>query len=167
MYDLSGTIKSYVYNDNGNYVLAVGNFGIEKETAEIDFPATGKWHRYFVQDSVQFDVSTQSLALGPGEYRLYSTRKFAQPDIATENSTVETAGEFIDFYPNPASEQITIKGMKHQSHIEIYSITGKLMFKSVSDSDSKQVPLTDFQPGIYVLNVIQGSERISRKLMVK
>lgn len=166
-YDLSGTVMSYVYNDNGNFVLAVGNFGIEEEVAEIDFPATGKWHRYFVQDSVQFDVSSQSLTLAPGEYRLYSTRKFAQPDITTENSTLETASETINFYPNPASEQITINGLKQPSEINIYSITGKLIYKSVSKSNSKQIPLTEFQPGIYILNVIQGSERISKKLIVK
>jgi hypothetical protein len=147
--------------------LAVGNFGIEGEMAEIDFPATGKWHRYFAQDSVQLDDLTQSFTLAPGEYRLYSTRKFAQPDIATENSTVEATGESFNFYPNPASEKIIVNGMKHRSTIEIFSITGKLMYKSVSQSSSKQISLTDFQPGVYILNVIKGSERTSKKLVVK
>ncbi|MFW5822443.1 MAG: alpha-amylase family glycosyl hydrolase [Tangfeifania sp.] len=166
-YDLTGDVKWYTYFDQYN-VFAIGNFDIEEAEVNISFPDTGKWYEFFSQDSVVVTEPEHNFVLAPGEYRLYSTRKFAQPDIATENLTLEKARETISFYPNPATDRIVIEGLNSHSDITIYSITGKLVYRSRAfRGNSKQVRLENFKPGIYILNVIQEGKRVSKKLVVK
>jgi hypothetical protein len=167
-YNLNGTIKSYVYADENNYVLAVGNFGIQEEETELTFPTTGKWRRFFIEDSVQINNVVQSLALAPGEYRLYSTQKFVQPDISTENSAKKLQEGAIRIYPNPANDQVMLDGLNPGARIEIYSFTGKLMHQSISgNSPTHSINLKYFRTGLYMVSVFQSGERISKKLIVK
>ncbi|MGM0619528.1 MAG: alpha-amylase family glycosyl hydrolase [Bacteroidota bacterium] len=167
-YVLTGQIKWYVLKHENSYVLAVGNFGIQEEETELTFPTTGKWHRFFTNDSVQLDNVVQSVTLAPGEFRLYSTQKFIQPDISTENSAKKLLKEVIRIYPNPADDQFIINGLNVESRIEIYSLTGRLMYQSESgNSQSIQLNLKHFQPGLYIVSVFQNGERITQKLVVK
>jgi 1,4-alpha-glucan branching enzyme len=167
-HNLSGAVKSYVYTHNDNYVLALGNFGIQEEETEFTFPITGKWHRFFTEDSVQISNTVQSVTLAPSEYRLYSTQKFQHPEISTENSAKKLLKEAIRIYPNPADAQIMLDGLNAGARIEIYSITGKLMHQSEQENNqSVQLNLKHFQPGLYIVSVIQNGERKTRKLIVK
>ena len=166
-YDLNGAVKSYIFTDNGNHVLAVGNFGIGEEAAEISFPATGKWHRFFTKDSVQIENTIQLLTLAPGEYRLYSTQKFVQPDISTENAAKKFQKENISIYPNPAEDVVTVSSEKTISKIEIYSVTGKLMKQINNSGQQIEIPIGGYTSGIYFVHIFQGNNRITKKLVVK
>lgn len=167
VYDLAGDIKWYKYFDQYS-VFALGNFGIEEASADIAFPETGKWYEFFSQDSVLVNELENSFVLEPGEYRLYSTRKFAQPDITTENSAKKNADENPTVYPNPAKNHVIIEGLKPHSRINIYSFTGRLLYQSLTgNNNSVQIDVRKFQPGIYLVNVIQQNKRISKRLLVK
>ena len=137
-----------------NHVFAVGNFDIIQSTANVTFPKTGKWYEFFTRDSVEFYNTNQSIPLTPGEYRLYSTRKFDDPNVITLNeSEIEKTG-YIRVYPNPANREINILSENSIDEIKIYSVTGKLMIqkRGVFNNQTK-INIEGFSAGIYIVQI--------------
>ncbi len=71
----------------------------------------------------------------------------------------------IKVYPNPATEFFTIK-VEKPSTVEIYSLAGhKIAFYQVYSQ--KQIPCSEYRPGVYILRIISGSHSITRKIIIK
>ncbi len=166
-YSLTSAVKWYRLNNGDNHVLSVGNFDISEKTASVTFQKTGKWYEFFSRDSIEITTSNQNIPLAPGEYRLYSTRKFDDPQVVTENNAeIQNTGE-IRIYPNPASDEINIQAENAINEIRIYSITGKLMMQSkdVFRNETK-LNIGSFTPGLYLIQVNCEGSTFSRKIMV-
>ncbi len=158
-YDLTSAIKWYRLTSGSNHVFAVGNFDIVQKTANVTFPKTGKWYEFFTRDSVEINTTNQSIQLAPGEYRLYSTRKFDDPHVITENKTEVPENNEIRIYPNPARNEINISAPYNISEIQVFSISGKqvLVRKPISENSLK-LNIERFTPGIYLLKVFQNNQ---------
>jgi len=167
-YDLTSTIKWYRLTNGANHVFAVGNFGISQTNANVTFPETGTWFEFFTGDIIEINTLSQSIILKEGEYRLYSTRKFDYPSIATEISGIPNQKENISVYPNPATNKINIAAQNPISKIQIYSLTGKLMFQNNSDSGNiKTINIDGLVKGIYLLQIFQDKTISTKKITIK
>ncbi|MCE4566777.1 T9SS type A sorting domain-containing protein [Maribellus sp. CM-23] len=166
-YDLAGAVKWFILNSGENKVLAVGNFDIQVSTPTISFPKTGKWYEFFKGDSTEVTNQNRTLILQPGEYRLYSTRKFAEPHITTDVGDIQSSKYQLNVYPNPVQNTLFVSAEKWIDQVEIYSLTGKLMTRNTDRSKEKQLNVEDFSPGIYLLRVILDGEPVSRKIVVQ
>ncbi len=79
---------------------------------------------------------------------MYSTRKFNDPHITIETNAISTQIENIKVYPNPAFAEINISSNEPISGIQIYSVTGKLMFQDLEfHSNYLKVETGEFAPG--------------------
>jgi hypothetical protein len=155
-YDLTAAVKWYSLTNSGNHVFAMGNFDVQQRNASVTFPKTGKWYEFFTRDSVEISTTNQNIALAPGEYRLYSTQNFDDPDIITENKVELRKTSEINIYPNPAIGEINISAENEINEIRIYSTTGKLMVQKTKIFSNKfKVNITEFTPGIYLMQVFQ------------
>ncbi len=166
-YSLSNAIKWYSLSNNGNHVLAVGNFDVKLNTPTISFPQNGKWYEFFTGDSLNITSTNRTLILQPGEYRLYSTRKFAEPHITTDVDDIQSPEYQLNVYPNPVQSTLFVSAEKWIDQVEIYSLTGKLMSRNTDRSKEKQLSVEGFSPGIYLLRVILDGELVSRKIVVQ
>jgi len=167
-YSLTTAIKWYRYTNSGNHVLAMGNFDIQQNTANVTFPATGKWFEFFTGDSIEIANTTQAILLAPGEYRLYSTRKFDNPAVITKNKTeVSRSGE-ISIYPNPATTEINVATAGEINEVRIFSATGKLV-KEISSANSSllKISTVGFLPGVYFVQIINQANTVTRKVVVQ
>ncbi len=61
--------------------------------------------------------------------------------------------ETFIFYPNPASNYLTIENPNLQTRLIICNIIGELIFETVIDKNSLQIDLGNFLPGIYIIRV--------------
>jgi len=166
-YDLSSAIKWYRLTNAGNHVFAVGNFDIIQRTANVTFPKTGKWYEFFTRDSIEINAANQNIPFAPGEYRLYSTRKFDEPNVVTENKTEIREADEIQIYPNPASDEINISAKNKITEIRIYSAAGKLMIlKENLFSNTYKIDTKGFNPGFYLIQIVQNGRLVSRKFVV-
>ena len=104
-YNLSGELKFYTFTRGEYHVVAVGNFGTQEQSINIDFPTTGKWYRFFTEDSVDISSANQHISLAPGEYRLYSTRKYEHPQIVTENEDLFISDDKVGYLPKSGSKR--------------------------------------------------------------
>ena len=166
-YSLNGATKWYRLSNGSHHVLTIGNFDVVDQSLDITFPTNGKWYEFFSKDSIEISSTSQNFALNPGEYRMYSTRKFDDPDVITEIDEISDVKSNISIYPNPATNEINISSGEFISTIQIYSTDGKLMYQSGLVSEkSKKISVKGFKPGIYFFKVIQNEKVSTKKIIV-
>jgi Flp pilus assembly pilin Flp len=89
-------------------------------------------------------------------------------DISTVLSipTIDLAST-ISLYPNPSNDFINISSNKGQLlKIELYSMTGSLIFKTDLNSDIYSLNISNYQSGIYLLRVFgQNNDTINTKIV--
>lgn len=80
----------------------------------------------------------------------------------------------IQIYPNPATDFVNIIISEPYSgdiKIEIYDITGKIVYESVMEAKSKnsieQINISEFNPGVYLLRLSDKGNTVIRKIEIK
>jgi Flp pilus assembly pilin Flp len=75
----------------------------------------------------------------------------------------------ISLYPNPSNDFINIRSNKDPLlKIELYSMTGSLIFKTDLNSDIYSLNIANYQSGIYLLRVFgQNNDTINTKIVKK
>lgn len=165
-YNLENDIKWFTFYDQ-YHVFALGNFNIEHREIQIAFPDTGKWYEYFTGDSITITEVGTNFQLNPGEYRLYTTRKINQIQIATNNTKKQPIPRELTIYPNPASSELNIMSNEPIEEIQIFSPDGKKINHSNSISNSSAtINVSNFKRGIYIIKVKLKHQIITRKILV-
>ena len=76
----------------------------------------------------------------------------------------------LKIYPNPTSGEITIysHGFKYDK-LEIFNLTGRMVVQRVLNQPPSELVSFNFNlnSGIYILALYNGTQQISRKLVVK
>jgi hypothetical protein len=82
-----------------------------------------------------------------------------------KNSNIQKIQENkIKVYPNPASDFLTIEnGLNHI--VKICNITGDIVFQQILFSDSYQIDIKKFLPGVYIIYVENANSSNSYKLI--
>lgn len=61
------------------------------------------------------------------------------------------------FYPNPAKTRITLTGLKPQSQIRFYDLTGRLLYQvSNQTKTTLHLPIARLAAGLYYLEIVNG-----------
>lgn len=127
---LTGAFKRIHLNDPTMNVTVIGNFDVSLATGSPDFQHTGMWYEFFTGDSLNVTNVSTSLALNPGEYRLYTDVKLTQPDVTL--SADETLADRIglSLFPNPFSTEVIFAFDLNESgtvSLEILDMTGRVV----------------------------------------
>jgi hypothetical protein len=73
----------------------------------------------------------------------------------------------VSVFPNPASEVVTVSGLKANDNIKLLSIDGKLLLQqNASGAQSMIVNIAKYKPGTYILQVKNDAE-VSQQKIVK
>ncbi len=126
-------------------------------TKEIDFNfeiREGLTHENY--ELVVYLQSTDNLMVG-------------QTTIAEIPVTIATqtiAESNITVYPNPASEFIKIKAAQGFD-LQISDITGRVVKTQTINSDVENINIQDLKSGMYLINVTNGKENYTEKIIVK
>lgn len=163
---VNGELKRIQLKLNDHNITLIGNFGMADQTIVPNFQHTGIWHEFFTgNESVVTDVNA-SILLKAGEYRLYSDKKLpAFKDLATSNSENKTYSA-IRVYPNPATDQIQIESKELIRSVELFSIDGKNIKKTNTDTNNLNIRLDELRPGMYFLRV-QTDNQLFTEIFVK
>lgn len=71
------------------------------------------------------------------------------------------------FYPNPAANMLYIDFSESIQSLSIYSINGQLMYENKTIADKQlQVDVSDYNSGLYTVQVYRNGEMVSGKLVV-
>jgi len=78
----------------------------------------------------------------------------------------ELEEDLFDFYPNPVSNQLTIKS--NFTSDQLFSVTdiyGNLQMKGMLSSKNTSIDMKDLSPGVYFVNVLVFDKTYSKKLV--
>lgn len=149
-WDVPATKELTGYNIYYSYNL--GSFeiidNIEETEYAIESPGDGS-HRYYitaVYDEGESDPTNMVEVLITGIF---------------ENNT-----EKIRVYPNPVSNQLTIKSNKNISYVYLYNCTGNMVFEQELNTDVFQLNTVTFDSGLYLLRIDTGTGTITKRIVI-
>lgn len=99
--------------------------------------------------------------------------------VPTGNMATDESLRDLAIYPNPAqsnADVLVVSGVRQQGaqdvRIEIMRITGQLVYAGKINCDARcddyMLPVNGiFTPGVYVISVINGNNRVSKRLMIR
>ena len=71
-------------------------------------------------------------------------------------------------YPNPAKDNIVIENINFSiNSIDIYNITGQLVMSKNVNSMNTVLNISDFQKGVYLLDIKSNNNSIKRKIIIE
>jgi lysophospholipase L1-like esterase len=81
-------------------------------------------------------------------------------------SLKENKSELLSVYPNPTNDLLQVSCTDaNNSSIEIYNITGKLIFRKDIDSVTTEVSLVNLSEGIYFVRLVSGNKQVTQKFV--
>ncbi len=91
--------------------------------------------------------------------------------IDTEGTGIRPVSPYdqLEIYPNPASDNIFIKGLPLNNRISIYDINGRLIETIENPGISTKIGLDNYLPGTYMLkitNMNDNSSQVTKKLVI-
>lgn len=84
--------------------------------------------------------------------------------VAQDNTlnTIEFEKENLALYPNPAKNEVFIKGLQKPTEFTIYSIDGKLVRKNIYQPSSS-IDISDLEIGAYILQIGEKNYKFIKK----
>lgn len=85
----------------------------------------------------------------------------------TTSSPVNTTLQ-ASVYPNPFTSYLVISGVKNKARMTVSDVTGRQLLNVENVSDNEQIKgLQSLKPGIYLIELIEGTERFCTRLVKK
>jgi len=74
--------------------------------------------------------------------------------VMRSDSEIEDMG--VTLYPNPAGDIIQVEGAIENSFVEIYNMSGQMIFSEQMISGSDRINVQHFNPGYYTVRIVSG-----------
>lgn len=161
----SGSVQSIRLNGDSMTVFTIANFSVEPELHDMVLPE-GSWYEYFSGDSLESDGSTQSLGLNQGEFRIYTSKALASP-VVSVREIQEVNSKHLEVFPNPSESEVNVLFDRpiESGKLFIYASDGRHIQTLNLTKNTRQIRL-NLSPGLYFLQVIDGSKEIGRTRLV-
>jgi 1,4-alpha-glucan branching enzyme len=107
--DFASTVKTLEVRGDDGTAYAIGNFGVEARTANLNI-AAGTWFDYFTGEQITLLDNNTPVTLAPGEYRLYLDREIESMAGQLPVSLNEAELARLDFAvsPNPTAGELNL-----------------------------------------------------------
>ena len=119
--------------------------------------------------------TTAYIMVSPSEPTTYSV-------IGTSNSGCSDSAEVIvsggtgieenltlstELYPNPAHDKLFVKASEPIMMVEIYTVTGNLVYKHANRCSETEISVNDFAPGVYVVRIVSETSTETKRFIVE
>ena len=146
-------------------VRIIGNFDVVQQSIDPSFSTTGWWYSYFEGDSLEVSDLNQSLALEPGQFQIYTTKKLSKPEITARVAEQNAIPAAFRVYPNPVSEWLQIEPIPEKSRLRVIQSSGQVVLEKGLQENQDQVDLSSLSPGLYLL-IRQTGDRAPESVKV-
>jgi hypothetical protein len=110
-YSLTGAVKRMNMNHSSMNGVSMANFATTTQNGIPSFQHAGWWYEYFTGDSINVTNALAPISLAPGEYRIYTDVKLAQPVITEAPASVDelmVSAFELKVFPNPAQQNVKL-----------------------------------------------------------
>jgi hypothetical protein len=98
-------------------------------------------------DSILFIISSIG-SRWPGTTIIVDNIKFTG---GVSKSEFENSPSTLSLYPNPANYHINLSGLVTKAKVEIFDLSGKLLYSDIHEHENVRISLVEFTNGIYYL----------------
>ncbi len=159
--------------------IVVGNFSVSPATVLPAFPAAGTWHDVFGRQAVEVADPSAAVSLGPGEFRIYTSRfvGYAPPNLVVDAEGVAGApgGTALEaVWPSPTRGVAQVRFRLTEVgpvRVEVYDLLGRRVRTVVEGMQGPGTHTVDVDagalaPGTYVVRLVGGGVSQTRPLVV-
>ena len=172
--DVGGTNKRIHLNHGDFNTVVLGNFGVTASSIVPNFQSTGMWYDYLSGDSLMVTDVTAAIALAPGGYHLYTSKKLTlETEIPNSSEDLPLPLSEIRIFPNPSADtaQLSFTLQKNTAvQIQLYTANGALIQTLVQQplgSGAHIIPLKkQVVPGLYFIQMTTPEGQITKKWVV-
>ncbi|TFH27733.1 MAG: T9SS type A sorting domain-containing protein [Bacteroidia bacterium] len=132
-------------------VRIIGNFDVVQQSVDPSFSATGWWYSYFEGDSLQVTDLNGTIALEPGQFQIFTTKKLSKPEITARLLEYEANPASFQVYPNPFPGWLQIEPVPENSRLTVIQSSGQVIDEMELQENQDQVDLSTLPPGLYFL----------------
>ena len=166
-----GKKKRIEINDPTMDVRVLGNFDVSSGFLSAEFSRTGKWYEFFSGDSIDVINTGELLTLQPGEYRLYTTKRLAKPDLAVGIDDLPGYtydNSWFTLFPNPVSDLMNINITGNEGNVpellEIIAADGRVVL-SRRNPGTAPVDLSQLDSGYYLVRLLSGKKAGMKRIV--
>jgi photosystem II stability/assembly factor-like uncharacterized protein len=131
-------------------------------------------NHWFLGETEIENESTQTLhATKSGTYKVNvqaddCVSEFSEPTTVTITGLENNIGDVLT-YPNPVKEKLLIESLKTFTKVLITSATGTILqaIRNDSPGDKLEINLTEFNAGVYILEVYEEDKLVYREKIIK
>ena len=147
------------YTENGS-IISIIDLADSNGCPIID---TGIYAFQIKNDTLKFNLLKDSCKYRQPTMALYHWVK-SYLGIRNENLSPT-----LEIYPNPSNGKFTINSNGAISSIEVYNLTGKLLYSdyNLKRQNSVDIDLSNLQKGIYVARISDGKQVLTEKVIIQ
>ena len=106
---------------------------------------------------------------GPGYYVLKimdidGSYRFSNVVFLT---TTNVAIAHISLFPNPAKDQVIVRGLVVNDQIKIIDLMGRVLYAEYTSDDAIQIDISNYPPGLYMVQVLRDGQIVSNMKLDK
>jgi 1,4-alpha-glucan branching enzyme len=167
--NLNSMVKSIYLNHASMNAVVLGNFNVTTQSVTANFQQTGKWYEFFKGDSITITSNQQTFSFAPGEYRLYTTKRLANPNSLVAVNKLDESQ--IVIYPNPAQSEVFIgldNKITGKVTVNLVDATGRvLVTDSITNATTLKLHLPELTSGVYFLQIQSVSGNLVKRVIIK
>ena len=177
-FNADGKMDLVTANANSNNVSVLLNF-IPIVTASVSGAtitanqneATYQWINCNGNVAISGEINQIFNATASGDYAVIVTQNSCTDtsdcyNINTVGTIENGSSASATIYPNPSNGRYTIKGNSITS-IEVYNVTGEIIFQSLSNNQQTDIDLSNQTNGIYFMKIYEGQTFFTKRIMIE
>ena len=149
---VSGPGKRIEINHPDMDIRIIGNFDVSALVLEANFSKIGWWYEYFTGDSLSVNDLHELLPLEPGEYRIYTTKRFTPPGITASLPGTGQAAQSFNIYPNPVYDVAFVDAWEEESRISVVSLSGQEIITTRLHPFDERIDMSALPEGMYIIS---------------
>jgi hypothetical protein len=134
-------------------------------TVPFGFPNVTRSYQW-LSTTAKIPVLEVSGVLTGNNFAPSQARYRGYPLNSGPTAVLEQDEDWVGFYPNPVKNTLFLKNQKQLTSIEIFDVSGKLVFKSEDTADVEILDMSEFETGIYLLKM-SSHDKIAHYRFVK
>jgi len=153
-------------------VFVVGNVSTSQQSRSAFFTKTGIWYDFFRGDSIQVSDTGMELIFEPGEFKIYTSKRFPPPEegIATSNDEefrgdIPKQFQLYQNYPNPFNPSTNLRfdlPIAGEVRMEVFDISGRKISTLIDErmnagTHTIRFDASALSSGIYLVRLRSGS----------
>jgi len=161
-YDNAGRVTN-TYNGSQLLIKSLSEIwdGTSWKYSTVAFYSYGENNFIAGEGTREYDGVTNTLTSGDSTH-YYFKSVAGTKDLTSEDGT-------LTVYPNPSNGNFTLNSAISLGNVEVYNFLGERVYaaKAVSGQNTKEINLTGYSKGVYLIIVTDGTLKSTRKVMIQ